>query len=123
MSNLRLSPPALFGVALVVTVGLMAIFVMVAASAMGGPYGGSYGMMGGGSWGWAILMMGLPAGFLVLVLAIILGGLREPVTAATSDPSATPLEILAARYARSEISADEFCRIRDDLAGSATRQP
>lgn len=120
MSNERMSPLAWLGIALVLAIGLMALFGALSTST----YGGYYGMMGGPGWGWGLLMMAVPGVILILVLVAVLGGLGDrggvapyPVPRASAWMSD---DILAARYARGEISREEFLRIREDLAhGSA----
>lgn len=64
----------------------------------------SGGMMGGG-WGAGIIWLGLVVVVLVgigVALAIVLS--RRPVTSTADDPG----EILRRRFARGEISAEEF---------------
>ncbi len=103
------NPLLWLGIALVVAVGLMALFMALFA-----PFGGGYGMMGVGmGWGMAIFMV-VPAIFLVLVLLAALGALGGS-PAPVSHPNAR--EILDARYARGEVSRDEYTRLKDDLEG------
>ena len=89
------------------------------------PYGGGYyGMMGGG-WGWGIAMIAMmlvPLVVLVLLVLVFAAALspRETplayVPATTAPiPAGSALEILDARYARGEISQDEYLRIKSDL--------
>ena len=102
------------------------VVLLVAASASSGS--AYYGMMGVG-WGWGVAMMLIPLGVLVLLLLVIVGaasprqvpmGYAPP--APPPVPSASALEILDARYARGEISRDEYLRIRSDLTGAHGRQ-
>jgi putative membrane protein len=116
LANERLSPLAWLGIALVLGVVLMGVFAALSMSTTGG----SYGMMGGGMWGWGAIFMIVPAVILVLVLIIALGGLSERVTypMPVAVPAASPasaLEILEARYARGELSREEYLRTRSDL--------
>lgn len=116
MSNGRIDPLRWLGIALVVAVGLMAGLGYVTMSTTGG----YYGMMGGGSWGWALVMMGIPAVILVLILLAALGGLGEPAAVpAYAPPAQNPVEILEQRYARGELSREDYLKIREDL----TRAP
>lgn len=110
--NTKTNPLTWLAVALVVAIALMAV---LGSWAMG-TYGGYYGMMSGGSWSWAMLMMGIPAVILIVILLAALGGLREP-TAVPAYASAThqPLEILEQRYARGELTREDYLKIRDDL--------
>jgi len=120
--EVRRSSPWLWPVlAILLVVGVVALLAVV-MSADGGGY---YGMMGGG-WGWAIAMMLVPLVGLVLLVLVFAGALspREvrlayvPATPARM-PAESALEILNARYARGEISQDEYLRIKSDLTGGA----
>ncbi|WP_148415535.1 SHOCT domain-containing protein [Haloferax sp. KTX1] len=108
---------------------VLAVPLLVAATdtaaAMGGGYGG--GMMGGGgmrggSWGlfgggmglWGLLWMGLLLAVpLYLVFAF---GRRGRGTDSETDER--PLSVLRTRYARGELSDDEFERRRERLKRS-----
>ncbi|WP_137285879.1 SHOCT domain-containing protein [Halorussus salinisoli] len=92
------------------------LFVGAASTATahgGGSYGG--GMMGGG-WGlfggtmglWGLLWMGLLLA-IPLYLVYALGGRQEDGT------DEQPLSVLRERYARGELSDDEFDRRREQL--------
>ena len=116
MSNQRISPLGWLAMALVIAIGLMAVFGALSASTNGG----YYGMMGSGAWGWGILMMAVPGIILILILVAVIGGLGErgpyapyPVAA---TPYWTPIDLLAERYVRGEISREEYLRMREDLA-------
>ncbi len=112
---------------LLVVVGVVAVLAVVMS-----PFGGGYyGMMGGG-WGWGIAMIAMmfvPLLVLVLLVLVFAGALspRElpsvygPATAAPM-PAGSALEILDARYARSEISRDEYLRIKSDLTESEEKR-
>ncbi len=85
----------------------------------GGPYGGwmGPGMMGGLGLGWGILML--------LFWALVIGGVVLLVVRLTgSGPATTPggsgahdraLDILRERYARGEITKEQFDQMRRDL--------
>ncbi len=114
----KLSPLAWLAVALVVAIGLMAVLGAWAV----GTTGGYYGMMGTGGWGWGVAMMGIPVVFLILILLAALGGLSEtPGTPVQAPRPTSPLEILEARYARGELSREDYLRIRDDLGRESSQ--
>ncbi len=110
-----MSPLGWLAIALVVAIGLMVAFGTLTIAS----FGGAYGMMGSGAWGWGLVMMAVPGAILILVLWAALGGLGNP-TAAAAYPvyppaEGRPLEILDGRYARGELSREEYQRMRDDL--------
>jgi len=114
MSLRKVSPLGWLGIALGVAIALMAIFGVLGVTANGG----YYGMMGTGSWGWGIAMIAVPVVILMVVLMAALRelGERSPSSSSTyPSPPAIPLEILDQRYARGELSRDEYLRIRADL--------
>lgn len=115
MANHKMSPLGWLGIALVVAIGLMVAFGTLNMAS----YGGYYGMMGSGAWGWGLLMMAVPGVILILVLWAALGGLGERTSPTTYVPyppaEGRPLEILDNRYARGELSREEYQRMRDDL--------
>jgi len=97
--------------AVVLVVGAV---LLIAALAV--PYGAGWGMMG-----WGAIFMVVPLLVLILVVILALGASRprEPVPRYAPPPSSagTALETLNARYARGEISREEYLRIRADLEG------
>jgi len=116
MTHQRLSPLGWLGIALVVAIVLMALFGALSVSSTGG----YYGMMGGGSWTWALLMMGAPGILLLVILLAALGALGDrrdgvPYTPGIPLPSGA-LQLLDERYARGELGREEYLRIRGDLA-------
>lgn len=113
MTNQRLSPLAWLGIGLVVAIALLALFGALSMSS----YGGYYGMMGSGSWGWGLLMMAVPGVLLIVILLAALGGLGERPMAAPSWTSTSPsaVEVLDSRYARGELSREDYLKIRADL--------
>lgn len=118
MTNRRMSPLAWLGIALVVAISLMTIFGVLSFST----YGGYYGMMGSGAWEWGVVMLAVPAALLIVILLAALGGLREPVAYAThAPPPAEPLAILEQRYARGELTREDYLKIRDDLTRGPAR--
>ncbi len=124
----RRSSPWLWPVlAILVAMGVL-ILLAVVMSPLGGGY---YGMMGGG-WGWGMAM--IPMMFvpfvvlvvLVLVFAEALSPRGVPLTyvpaITTPMPAGSALEILNARYARGDISRDDYLRIKTDLTGDGGSQ-
>ena len=90
----------------------------------GGPWGGPWGgwaepgMMGGYGFGWGILMLifwALVIGGIALLVFRLLG--PGPATTTPGGPAAgnRSLDILRERYARGEISKEQFDQMRKDL--------
>ncbi len=114
--------PATAGLLLVVLVCAIAIpvFIILWAWGGGGFYPGTMGM-----WGWAFPMTGMAIlGLIVGLILLVRGGeaaawpaYAMPVYPQAGAPpqAATPLDIVDARYARGEITRDEYLRIREDL--------
>ncbi len=108
MTNTKSNTLLWLVIALLVSVAVMAV---VGALAFSGSDGG-YGMMSGG-WGWGMAFMVVPAIILVLIIVVALGGLEDkPVYVQTQQ---TPLDILNQRFARGEISQEDYERIRSRL--------
>ena len=117
----RRSIPWLWPVlAILLVVGVVALLAAVMS-----PYGGGYyGKMGVG-WGWGMAMtamMLVPLVVLVLLALVYAGALSPrgmPLAYVPATPAPMPagsaLEILNARYARGEISQDEYLLIKSDL--------
>lgn len=102
-------------IAFVVAVAALAI---IGALTWSGTDNG-YGMMGGGDWGWAMALMVVPAILLILIIVYAIVGVEERPAYNTQpvyvQPQPSPLEILNQRYARGEISNEEYERIRSQL--------
>lgn len=85
-----------------------------------------WGQMMNWNWGWGGMMgggLGMIA-FWVLVIALVIWAVRgltensrqsQPPAGTPGGERPTPLEILQARYARGEVSRDEYEAIRRDL--------
>lgn len=105
-------------VAVAVLVAVIGLFLLLFLSGTGG--GMMSGLMGGMmGFGWLIMLSPV---ILVIVLIFFLLNRGEVSRGAPaySDPGENgspedPLEILDRRYARGEISNEEYHRIRDDL--------
>ena len=95
---------------------VLVVGVVLLVAALAAPYGAGWGMMG-----WGAIFMVVPLLVLILVVILALGASRprEPVPRYAPPPSSagTALETLNARYARGEISREEYLRIRADLKG------
>jgi putative membrane protein len=108
METKQTSPLVWLGLAIVLAVGLMAVFAAFFA-----PYGGGYGMMGGGM-GWGVLFMVVPAVFLIVLLLAALGAFPPGRAYVPASPA---LETLQVRYARGELTHEDYVRMRADLEG------
>jgi len=101
---------------------VLVVGVVLLVAALAAPYGAGWGMMGGGM-GWGAIFMAVPLLVLILVLILVLGAFRPrdlvPLYALPPPSAATTLETLNVRYARGEISREEYQRIRADLEGRA----
>lgn len=105
--------------ALVVGALLVAGLGMAAMAAFfGGPYSGGWMMGGswGGSWGWmgvvgAVVMFTI----FLLLLALALSFLRRPEEASWAGAPVDPLGVARLRYARGEISREQYQQLVSDL--------
>ena len=69
----------------------------------------------GWGWGWLVGMVGMVAFWGVVVWAIVML-VRQPDTKPATGPApARPEDILAERFARGEIGAEEYAQRRDIL--------
>jgi putative membrane protein len=114
MTNTKSNTLLWLVIALVVSVAAMAMIGALAFSGSDGDY-----MMMGGGWGWAMALMVVPGIILTLILIVALGGLEaKPVYNAYpvhAPPQPSPLDILNQRFARGEISQDEYERMKAAL--------
>lgn len=95
------------------------VVAVVLLAAVSVPYaGGSYGMMGTG-WGWGIAMMLVPLVVLVLIVFVLAEAMRPHGAPAGCvvpvPPPASALDILDARYARGELTAEQYARMKQGL--------
>lgn len=104
-------------VVLLLALVALALSVSLFFWGFGSPYGGPYGMMGGMmGYGWGFMFL-IPLAFLLLVGV----GIYYLVTTftRTSRPSfrrgERALEILRERYARGEITREEYVKMKEQL--------
>jgi len=90
------------------------LFVPLLFWGFGGSYAGPYGMMGMMGYGWGFMWL-VPLVFLVLIAL----GVYYLVTAygRTGRPASSrrALEILRERYARGEITREEYLKMKEEL--------
>jgi putative membrane protein len=120
--NSRVSNPwSWLIVGILVVVAAVALVAVLSVSSSVG-----YGMMGDGwgggtGWGWGVAMMIVPLVLLVMLVLLLVAALApragaySPLPPTSLDASPTALSILNARYARNEISREEYVRVRTDL--------
>jgi len=115
MTNRKTSTLLWLVIALVISVAAMAIIGALTFSRTDN----SYGMMGGGDWGWGMAFMVVPAIILIIIIVVAIGGLDERPAYNTYPvyvpPQPSPLDILNQRLARGEVSHEEYDRIRTKL--------
>lgn len=112
MAN-RTDPMRLLVYVIIGIVGLSILFGFIAWST-GGPSGSSdwpNSMMSGGAWIWMPLMMLVPILLVVLLVYALNPNMHHHGHHENSE------DILERRYARGDISRDEYLRMKDDLAG------
>lgn len=80
-----------------------------------GPWGFLFAILGGLAW--LAVLVGVVLLVIWAVRAMSAGGLMRT----TSVPVQTPLDTLAHRFARGEITAEEYERARDVLRGEPTK--
>ena len=103
----------LVAVVIVVVVGVFSMMTM-----MGG-YGGGYGMMGSGMMGWIGRGHGwwMPLGGLIFLIVLIAGVYL--VFSASRKPeqplSTGTLEILKERYAKGELTSEQYNKMKKEL--------
>lgn len=76
-------------------------------------YNGYHNMMDGGDWGWGLLMMLFWAVLIVLVTVFVVRGLHTHDNSGSTSGDA--VEIAKKRYAKGEISKEEFEQLKKDL--------
>lgn len=77
-------------------------------------YGPGYGM-GYGTYGWTHMMSPMGGGLFMLLLVVLVFVLVARVMRRDSGATETPLDILKRRYAKGEISREDFERMKQDI--------
>jgi len=89
--------------------------------------GTGYGMMGGGMMGAGWLVILVPVVLVALLIFFLVPGLSEEAPPAQGyyppggpqppyQATSSSLDVLSQRYARGEISRDDYLRMRDDIS-------
>lgn len=74
-----------------------------------------YPMMNGCGWGWGFLMMFVWLIFLIILIVIVVRLLRGHEIGVSHKTKADPLDIAKERYAKGEISKEQFEQLKKDL--------
>lgn len=102
-----------------IIIGVILLVLLIAAPlAWGGWRGDGWGMMGSGMMGWGLLAAVFMVLFWVLVIWAVVALVRGLSQSGGSDSSRaeSALEVLKKRYARGEISKEEYEERKKDLA-------
>ena len=110
----------------VIVIGIAVLVILMLVSGLLAPllygrgYGYGWGMMGG--YGFPMMGVGMGLGMLVFWVLIIAGGVwlaqslsRGAGSSTMMPPGESPLDILKRRYAKGEITKDQFEQIKRDL--------
>lgn len=121
----KLSPDRSLGwILLVIVAVVIFVFLATLALALGSAGNTGYGwMMGGdGGWGWmwgvGALMMTVPLFLLVLLFVVLFRSASPPTLVVPANPPTDPATEARLRYARGEISAEQFRQVLNDLQRS-----
>lgn len=111
-------------VAAVVGVVIVVLAVAAVALALGSSGSSGYGwMMGGtGGWGWmwgvGALMMAMPLILLVVLIWALVRSANPPAVVVPAAPMADPVTEARLRYARGELTPEQFRQVLGDLQRS-----
>lgn len=75
-----------------------------------------YRMMNGNGWGWGIFMMFFWLLFLVVVAVVIMRVFKGHNHHGYHDHKTDPIDIAKERYAKGEITKEQFEQLKKDLA-------
>lgn len=108
--NERNAPINVLVVVLLVIIGLAAIAGLFGFGIVGG-----WGM--GGMMGFGMLFMSLPVVLIILLVVALADRGRHPIyrSSCCREDDADAIDILEMRYARGEISREEYLRMMEDL--------
>lgn len=95
---------------------IFAVIAILGASAFAQPGYGHHSGWGINDYGFGGLLMWILLAILVVIVVYL--AFRQQGTGRSDTPSETPLEILKRRYAKGEISEEEYERMRDKLTKS-----
>ena len=104
----------------IVVISVVAIGFVAIVSAFGSGTT-SYGMMGGGMMGFGWLFMLIPLLFFIAFVIILTGALSDGThhdhccVPSNVHQSAPSIEILNQRYAKGEITRDEYARMKNEI--------
>lgn len=106
-------------------IGAVVVLAMAALSFLGGGngwYGGGWGMMGpgmmgsyGGGWWWMLIPMVLVPALVIWAIVALVRGTGWTGGHSSSESGDSAMEVLRKRYARGDISKQEFEEKRRDL--------
>lgn len=111
-------------VAALVGVGIVVVAIAAVALALGSSGSSGYGwMMGaGGGWGWmwgvGALMMAIPLILLVVLVFALLRSANPSTVVVPASPMDDPITTARLRYARGELTAEQFRQVLTDLQRS-----
>lgn len=111
-----------------IVLAIAAVVILVAAgawlAALSSSGSSGYGWMMGGSagWGWmwglGALMMAVPLIFLVLLISLLLRPVPPAPVTVPASHSPDPVTVARLRFARGELTSDQFRQVLNDLQRS-----
>lgn len=111
-------------IAWAVVIGVVLLIVLIIGASLLAPvgWGGGYGW-GGMMGGWGFPFFGMGAIVMLLFWGLVIAGIvwlvqslaRSTGTGVSTPPAESPLEILKRRYAKGEITKEQFEEMQRDL--------